>query len=222
MNDHNKIKLAIVDDHNLFRKGLIKLISLGDTNNRYHVLFEADNGEDMKDKLQLKQLPDIIMMDIMMQEMDGYEAVEWLKKYHPEISILVISTFETEEAIVRMVKLGVQGYLSKDIEVSDVHAALDAISAKGFYFTEQVTGVMAQSMQNEGLKKPEEHWNTMSENEREFLKLACTEYTYHQIADKMRLSPKTIDGYREDLFKRFNVKSRVVLALFAVRNGLVK
>jgi two-component system, NarL family, invasion response regulator UvrY len=225
--EHSQIKIAIVDDHNLFRKGLIKLIGLADSTNKYTVLFEAENGNVLKDKLSKKNQPDIILMDIDMPDMNGYETVDWLKRFYPEISILVISMFESEEAIIRMLKLGVNGYLSKDIEIEDMHAALEAISNKGFYYTETVTSVMANSIQNNSLggenaNGANSFWATMSENEREFLKLACTELTYSEIAEKMNLSPKTIDGYREILFQRFLVKNRVSLAMFAVRNGLVK
>lgn len=222
-----QIKLAIVDDHNLFRKGLIKLINLGDTENKYTVLFEAENGEELKEKLKTKNLPDIILMDIDMPDMDGYEAVDWLKKYHPGINILVVSMFESEEPIVRMIRMGVNGYLSKDIEVNDMHQALKAIAEKGYYYSDLVTNVMAHNIQHEndikaGKVPTGDSWNTLSENEREFLKLACSEMTYQQIADKMKLSPKTIDGYRESLFHKFQVKSRVSLAMYAVKNGLVR
>ena len=221
---NSQLKIAIVDDHNLFRKGLIKLINLGDTQNKYTIVFEAENGNDLKDKLNKKSLPDIILMDIDMPDMDGYEAVDWLRKYYPDINILVVSMFESEEPILRMLQLGVKGYLSKDIEVEDMHSALEAIANKGFYYSDLVTGVMAQNIQTNngegGVKAGKS--NDLSENEREFIKLACTELTYHQIADKMNLSPKTIDGYRESLFHKFNVKSRVSMAMYAVKNGMVK
>lgn len=224
MQPKKQLKIAIVDDHNLFRKGLIKLINLGDVQNNYTILFEAENGSDLKEKLSKKCLPDIILMDIDMPDMDGFEAVEWLRKYHPDISILVVSMFESEECILRMMRMGVKGYLSKDIEVEDMHMALEAIVNRGVYYTDLVSGVMAQSIQNSfgatnvRLAKT----NDLSENEREFLKLACSELTYQQIADRMHLSPKTVDGYRESLFRKFNVKSRVSLAMYAVKNGLVK
>ncbi len=223
-NDNKKIKIAIVDDHNLFRKGLIKLINLGDKENKYTVLFEAENGEDLKEKLNNRDLPDIILMDIEMPDMDGYEAVAWLQKYHPDINILVVSMFESEETVVRMLRLGIKGYLSKDIEVEDMHAALEAIAQKGFYYSDFVAGIMAHTIQENTLTghSKKELPDNMSENEREFIKLACTELTYQQIADKMNLSPKTIDGYRETLFQRFNVKNRVTLAMYAVKKGIVK
>jgi two-component system, NarL family, invasion response regulator UvrY len=218
------LKIAIVDDHNLFRKGLIKLINLGDTQNKYTIVFEAENGNDLKDKLNKKSLPDIILMDIDMPDMDGYEAVDWLRKYHPDISILVVSMFESEEPILRMLQMGVKGYLSKDIEVEDMHLALESITNKGVYYSDLVSGIMAQNIQNNttaGAVKAGK-MTDLSENEREFIKLACTDLTYHQIADKMNLSPKTIDGYRESLFHKFSVKNRVSLAMYAVKNGLVK
>ena len=226
MDANKQIKLAIVDDHNLFRKGLIKLINLGNINNKYTILFEADNGYKLKEKIDRKNIPDIIIMDIDMPDMDGYEAVSWLNKFYPDIDILVVSMLETEESVIRMIKLGVKGYLSKDIEVEDMHNALAAIAGKGFYYSDNVLGVISQSMQNNDENGDPKTtatnlWNSMSENEKEFLKLSCTELTYIQIADKMNLSPKTIDGYREALFYRFKVKSRVMLALFAYRNGFV-
>lgn len=221
-----KIKLAVVDDHNLFRKGLIKLVNLGDKESKYTVLFEAESGNDLIEKLDKKNLPDIILMDIEMPDMDGYEAVDWMRKYYPDVSILVVSMFESEEAIIRMLRLGVKGYLSKDIEVEDMHMALEAISNKGFYYTDFVSETMANNIQDKNESTARENtiglWDGISENEKMFLKLACTELKYNEIAEKMILSPKTIDGYRETLFKKFNVKNRVGLAMFAVKNGLVK
>jgi two-component system, NarL family, invasion response regulator UvrY len=219
-----QIKLAIVDDHNLFRKGLIKLINLGDYENKYSVIFEAENGNDLKEKLSKKLLPDIILMDIEMPDMDGFETVAWLQKYYPDINILVVSMFEDEKSILRMLRLKVKGYLSKDIEVEDMHLALETIIQKGFYYSDFVSGIMADSIQKNlsHSETKEDTFKDISEREREFIKLACTELTYQQIADKMNLSPKTIEGYREALFQRFNFKNRVSLAMFAVKNGIVK
>lgn len=224
MQERNKYKIAIVDDHNLFRKGLIKLISLGDTDNIYSVIFEAEDGIDLKEKLNKNFQPDVILMDIDMPDMDGYETVSWLQKNYPDINILVVSMFESEEAIIKMLRLGVKGYLSKDIEVEDMHAALQAIVNKGFYYSEFVSSVMAQNLQNDSdgnVNNTKLQFN-ISANELEFIKLACTELTYTQIADNMNLSPKTIDGYREALFRKLKVKSRVSLAMYAVKNNIVK
>jgi len=220
MNIHpfSPIKIAIVDDHNLFRKGLIKLINLGDTHRRYSVLFEAESGLDLKEKLNKRTIPDIMLVDITMPDMDGFEVVDWLRKFHPGIRVLVITMLDNEEAILRMLQMGVRGFLSKDIEVEDMHHALEAISSGGYYYSEKATEVREQIFQN---KNPVlRQTSNMSEREREFLKYACTEMTYHQIADTMKVSPKTIDGYREALFQRFGFKSRVGMVVYAIKNGI--
>jgi DNA-binding NarL/FixJ family response regulator len=223
------IKIAIVDDHNLFRKGLITLIDLADKQNRYLVVFEAESGQDMIRKLDKKALPDILLLDVDMPDMDGFEAIAWLRQHYPQISVLVVSMVETEEAVVRMVRMGAKGYLSKDIEVQDIHDALKAISENGRYYTDFLTGKLVESLQQEssasegGIASETANvgWKRLNENERTFLEYACTELTYNEIAAKMYLSPKTIDGYRQALFIRFEVKSRVGLVLFAIRNGLI-
>lgn len=221
-----KINIAIVDDHNLFRKGLIKLINLGDSLNQYSILFEASNGTELRNKLDKKLLPDIILMDIDMPDMDGFETVDWLKNYFPHINILVISMLETEEAIIRMLRMGVKGYLSKDIEVEDMHEALDAITNNQHYYSEAVTNVMAAEMKNDSGKILDSSrtgvYTSLTENEKQLLKYICTDLTYSQIADKMFLSPKTIEGYRDNLCKKLNISTRVQLALFAVKTGIYK
>jgi two-component system invasion response regulator UvrY len=224
-----QIKLAVVDDHRLFRKGLISLINLVDEEN-YLVLYEAEHGKDLINKIDKKALPDIVIMDIDMREMDGFETVAWLQEHYPEIRILVVSMIEKEEAIVRMLRLGVKGYLSKDIEPEDIHAALKAIVNKGYYYTDFITGKLIHSIQNEHKRDIEgtnssasdDIWHKLTQREREFIKLACSELTYQEIAAKMFLSPKTVDNYRESLFEKFKVKNRVGLVLYALRNDLVK
>jgi two-component system, NarL family, invasion response regulator UvrY len=226
------IKIGIVDDHNLFRKGLIKLINMGDKHNRYSILFEAGNGNELAEKIMAKTKPDILLMDIEMPDMDGFETVDWLQRFHPDINVLVISMFEHEDKILRMLKMKVKGYLSKDINVEEMHKALAAIVEKGYYYTDKVAEVMAKSLHggNEGpirgKKQGADHNDNtsieLSENELAFMKLACTELTYLQISERMNLSVKTIEGYRENLFQRFNLKNRVSLAMLAVRHGLVK
>jgi DNA-binding NarL/FixJ family response regulator len=216
----NTLNIAIVDDHNLFRKGLIKLIYLGNVQNRYNILFEADNGHDLQEKMKQVPFPDIILMDIDMPDMNGFEAVEWLQRTHPSVKILVISMVESDEAIIRMLRLGVKGYLSKDIEVEDMHRALETIANNGFYYSDTATQVMNHNL-NGTMSKNKDAVN-LSENEREFIKLVASELTYQQIAEKMSLSPKTIDGYREALFQRLKVKNRVMLALYAVKHGIVQ
>ena len=212
------IKLALVDDHTLFRKGMIRLIEMVST--QYAILFEADNGFDMQQKIDKANLPDIILMDVNMPIMDGFAAVQWLKQHHPKIKILVVSMVDREEVVVQMIKLGVKGYLSKDIEPKVLGEALEAIANKGFYYTDFVTGKLVHSLQR---TEPEIQLSppNLNEREKEFLRLSCKDITYQEISKQMNLSPKTIDGYRNVLFDKLKAKSRVGLVVIAIRTGLV-
>jgi len=212
-------KAVLVDDHALLRNGLAGLVrELG-----YDVLFEADNGKEFIEKLKKDNLPDIVLLDINMPQMDGYDTAAWIKRNHPEIRILALSMYDDENAIIRMLKNGAGGYILKDTEPAELKKAMDAVCSKGFYYSEMVTGRLIHSihsMQEEN--SPAKAVAGLNERELEFLKLAATELTYKEIAEQMHLSPRTIDGYRDDLFEKLNIRSRVGLVLFAIKNGIVR
>lgn len=216
------LKLALVDDHTLFRKGLISLIEMVDKD--IQILFEADNGLDLQKKIDKNNPPDIILMDINMPGMDGFASVQWLNENFPLIKILVVSMIEKEEIILKMLKLGVKGYLCKDVEPKELGEALNAVMNKGFYYTDFITGKLVHSLQNDlpGEEAKTKALSLMNDREKDFLQLACSEFTYNEIAAKMFLSPKTIDGYRNALFEKLNVKTRVGLVMYAIKNGIVK
>ena len=211
-------KLALIDDHSLLRNGLAALLKdLGHT-----ILFEADNGKDFTEKLNSKSLPELVLLDINMPEMDGYETAQWIKTNHPDIKILALSMYDNEMAIIRMLKCGARGYILKDSEPAELKSAIDDVMRKGFYYSELVSGKLLHAINtmDEGgsdLKSMAK----LNERETDFLKYACTEMTYKEIADKMFVSPRTIDGYRDALFEKLNVKTRVGLVLYAIRNGVV-
>jgi two-component system, NarL family, invasion response regulator UvrY len=217
----NKIKLAVVDDHKLFRDGLTELIS---SFIEYKVIIEADNGVDFIQQLSNKGIPDIILLDINMKEMDGFQTAEWLNEHHPEIKILVLSMYENENAIIRMIKAGAKGYVLKDIRKKELEQALSSVVSKGYYYTDLVTGKLIHNLntidetkQGHSLYRS----SSLTPKEAEFLKLACTEITYKEIAEKMCLSIHTIDGYRDILFEKLGVKSRIGLVLYAIKNKIV-
>jgi DNA-binding NarL/FixJ family response regulator len=221
----NKIKIAIVDDHSLFRKGVAKLLNMSEYN-EYEVLFEAANGKELITQMEKYTAtpPDIITMDINMPEMDGYESVEWLRFHHPNIKVLIISMVERDISIIRMIQLGVKGYSSKDIETEDLQNAIKVLHYNGYYFSEpylirQINSINQKEEKNAPIIQ--EVLNEFSEKQREFIRLACTEMTYAEIAQSMGLSPKTIDGYRDVTFERLGIKNRVALVLFAIRNNLI-
>lgn len=214
-----RANIVLVDDHVLLRNGLASLIKSFDT---YGVLFEADNGKDFINQLKPKFLPHIVLLDINMPEMDGYETCLWLKNNYPEIKVLALSMYDNENAIIRMFKSGAKGYILKDCEPSELKTALHSIVTKGFYYSEMVTGSLIRSIND--LDDKDNHIKKLVQlNEKEitFLKLVCTEMTYKEIADKMFVSPRTVDGYRDDMFQKLNAKTRVGLVMYAIKNGIV-
>jgi two-component system, NarL family, invasion response regulator UvrY len=211
--------VVLVDDHVLLRNGLASLIrGFGE----YEVLFEACGGKDLIRQLQNSRLPDIILLDINMPEMDGYDTACWLRRNFPEIKVLALSMYDTDSAIVRMLKNGAKGYVLKDTDAGVLKVALDSVLEKGFYYTDMVTGKLIHTIST--LDDPEMRMRrllALNERELEFMKHVCTEWTYKEIADRMNLSPRTIDGYRDALFEKLNVRTRVGLAMYAVRSGIV-
>ncbi len=217
---HNRpISIILVDDHNLFRKGLRSIIgTLGEEH--YKVINEASNGEEMILLLNGSQpLPDLVILDINMPFSDGFQAIGWMNENCPEIPVLIISMIEKEETIMRMLKMGARGYLSKDVETADLKRAIDAIIQKGFYYTDFLTGRLVHELQKDSTKKLGAELNA---RELEILRLACTELTYKQIADQLFLSIKTVDSYRDTLFKKLGATSRIGLVIYAVRNDIVQ
>jgi two-component system, NarL family, invasion response regulator UvrY len=210
--------IVLTDDHVLLRNGLAALVkNLGHT-----VLFEADNGKDFIEKLSGNNIPQIVLMDINMPEMDGYETTGWLKKNHPSVKVLALSMYDNENAIIRMLKSGAKGYILKDSDPSELSTAIEAIMVKGFHYSDQVNGKIMHALNNmDDEQRSAKTATQFSEREKEFLKYTCTELTYREIADKMHLSPRTIDGYRDALFEKLNVKTRVGLVMFAMKSGMV-
>ncbi len=211
--------VALADDHSLIRNGLANLI---DTFDGFKVLFQAANGQEFIEALKPRSLPDIVLMDINMPKKDGYDTTKWLKEIHPEIKVLALSMYDNESAIIRMIKNGACGYILKDAEPSDLRRALNEIVQKGYYHSELVTNQLVKIIRQGGSDDDSKlSAEKLNEREIEFLKLACTELTYKEIADKMFLSPRTIDGYRDALFEKLKAKTRVGLVLYAVKNGIV-
>jgi DNA-binding NarL/FixJ family response regulator len=210
--------IAIADDHTMFRKGLAILINLFPG---YQVLFEAANGKDFIRQLNAKQLPDIVLMDINMPEMDGYAATEWLKNNYPQVKVLALSTMDTETAIIRMIKSGAKGYVLKDAEPADLKVAFEEIFKRGYFYNELITHKVLHAInQLTDSKNTATIFAKLSEREISFLKYTCTELSYKEIAEKMNVSVRTIEGYRDALCEKLELKTRVGLAMYAIKNGI--
>jgi DNA-binding NarL/FixJ family response regulator len=213
-----KIRVALVDDHVLLRKGLAELVR----NIGYDVIFEADNGLDFQKQIKKDNAPDLVLLDINMPEMDGFATAQWIKVNYPLIKVMALSMYDNENAIIRMFKAGAKGYILKDSEPAELKAALDSILTKGYYYSELVTGKLIHSINKLDEDADVRNLVQLNARELEFLKHACTEMTYKEIADKMCLSPRTIDGYRDALFEKLNLKTRVGLVMYAIKNGIVQ
>ena len=218
MKTNEKIKVALTDDHILLRNGLAGLINSFDD---YTVIFEADNGADFQKKIQKGNEPELVLMDINMPGMDGFATAEWLRQNYPLTKVLALSMYDNENSIIRMFKAGAKGYILKDSEPAELKTALDSIMQKGYYYSELVTGKLIHSINTSNQNGNGNKTNQLNDRETEFLKLAATELTYKEIAEKMNLSPRTIDGYRDALFEKLELKSRVGLVLYAIKNGIV-
>src|SRR6185312_14148047 len=207
------IQIALVDDHKLFRSGIAYLIS---NFQRYSVIFEAGDGKEMIRKISSKLMPDIILLDISMPKMDGISTAKWLRANHPDIRIIVLSMFEDAEKVLTMVRMGVKGYLLKDSEPADFEDALLKVSNNEIYYPEFVTKHLVHNINIDyTLAK-------LNSREVEFLKLSATELTYKEIAEHMCISSRTVDGYRDQLFEKLGIKSRIGLVLYAIKNKLIE
>tara|TARA_R110000850_G_scaffold150497_1_gene273169 strand:- start:63290 stop:63943 length:654 start_codon:yes stop_codon:yes gene_type:complete len=208
--------IAIVDDHALFAKSLEKLI---DSFEEFEVVFHAINGLDLQNKLKVSELlPDVILLDINMPVMNGLETMEWLSGQHPEINVLALTMEDEESLMIKMIRKGASGYLLKDIYPDVLKAAIFEVIQKGFYYTEKVNTALMGALHTK--EKPVEN-SKLKKKEITFIKLASTEMTYKEIAEEMNLSPKTIDGYRQELFNKLELKNRVGLVLYAMKNNLI-
>lgn len=215
--EDSKVNVAIVDDHTLFRQGLVHLLS---ESNQVNILFDADNGADMIKKLCNHDVPDVVLMDITMPVMDGYETTKWLKQNHPDVNVLALSMFEEDKPIIGMLKSGAGGYMLKQSKVGDLVNAIVSIAKNSFFINDLVSGKLLRNIQNNQPVKANSI--ELNNNELKFLELCCSDLTYKQIADQMHLSPHTIDNYREALFLKFETKSRTGLVIAALRHELIK
>ncbi|MCG9972104.1 response regulator [Christiangramia crocea] len=205
--------IIIVDDHKLFAQSLQILVNSFEG---FKVIDCFKNGEELVKYIEDgNPLPDIILLDMRMPVMDGMDTMAWLKENKPDQKVLTLTVDQEDETIIKMLRLGCRGYLLKDIEPEEFEYALNAIERNGYYSNQTISDALSHE---ERKKKYEE----LTERELEFLNHACSELTYKQVAEEMFLSPKTVDNYRESLFGKLGVKSRVGLVMFAIKEGIYK
>lgn len=209
------ITIGIADDHQLFLKSLSLLIS---SLEGFTIIAEGMNGKDLINKLELKKIePDIILLDVNMPVMDGRQTAEYLTEKYPAIKLVALSMKDDDATIISMIKAGCCSYLLKDIHPEELNKALLEIHKKGYYNSDAANINYRRLLQHQDKEKELQ----LTDKEKEFLQLACSDATYKQIAATMHVSERTVDGYRENLFKKLNVQSRTGMALEAIRRNFV-
>jgi DNA-binding NarL/FixJ family response regulator len=214
-----KYKIAIADDHLLIAKAISSIV---EGFSDFEVLYEVEHGQALQERFrQPKNIPDIVLLDISMPVMDGFATAAWLREKHPAVLIMALSVQDDDESLIKMIKSGARGYLHKNVHPVELEKALQTLVCKGMYYPDWATSrvfiKMAQA--DEKGNSSDVH---LTEREKEFLQYACTELTYKEIGEKMFCSARTVESYRDALFEKLGAKTRVALALYAVKTGLYK
>lgn len=210
-------KIAIVDDHQLVSKALENMISI---KKEYKVIMNCNNGDAFLKELEKNEdLPEVVLMDINMPLKNGIETTRILTAEYPTLKVIALTMEDDENTIIQMLKAGAKGYLLKDMSPEILFQAIDIVSKNGNFYTDIVTQSLLRLKSEESeLKK---FMSELKDTELEFMKLSCSELTYKEIAEKMRVSPRTVDGYRDSVFLKINVKTRVGIVLFVIKHNLL-
>jgi DNA-binding NarL/FixJ family response regulator len=213
------IKVAMVDDHILLRNALSSLIN---NTGKCKVIYEASNGKELIEKIKRETKPDVVILDLNMPEMNGHETAVYLQENYPEINVLMLTMYDSELALIRLLKAGVKGFMKKDIHPSELIYAIESVFNNGYYYSAHTSSKLAGLFRNSTDNSKTFDKIMLSDVELEFMNLVCSELTYKEIASELKLNPRAIDGIRDGLFTRLEVKSRVGLAMYSIKNGIVQ
>lgn len=212
-----KASVVLADDHKLFRKGLRNLLE------DFHFvgeIFEAGNGIELLNLLQkLNPQPDVILLDIQMPEMDGMEAQKRIRELYPQQKVIILTMDDDEQVVLHMIAEGVNGYLLKNADPEELETALEKVLKNGFYFPEGFSQLLLKSTRKGNSFLPNEP--EFTEREKEVLELICSEFTTPEIAEKLNLSARTVDGYRQRLLEKSGARNTAGLVIYALKNKLI-
>jgi DNA-binding NarL/FixJ family response regulator len=214
----NTIRVGIADDHKIFRKGVI--LSLRQYTN-ISFIFEAENGEELLSMLQQDQ-PDIVLMDLRMPTKDGIETTKEVSRRFPDVKVLILTMFEDERFVSHLMENGANGYLLKNADPSEIKRAIMEVMAKGYYLNNFVNRVLLKKSNNRNKTIPSLNSEiVLTDKEKEVIQLLCMEYTAAEIAQKMEISPRTVESIKDRLMERFGLKNTAGLVFYAVKNNLI-
>jgi DNA-binding NarL/FixJ family response regulator len=209
-----KTSIVIVDDHILIAKALSAILANFE---QFEVLYECENGKDLQEKCKHpRNVPDVILLDISMPIMDGFETAAWLKETHPDVLIMALSMQDDEHSLIKMIKSGAKGYLLKNVHPTALADALNYLVKNGHYYPDWAASKLFSSISNGAKQSDKKDFN---DREKTFLRFTVTEMSYKEIANQMNCSARTVEGYRDSLFEKLELKTRVGLAVYAMKNG---
>ncbi|MBP6432857.1 MAG: response regulator transcription factor [Ferruginibacter sp.] len=214
------ITISLVDDQQLFRSGLAALIK---SISEFELIAEAENGKDFITQLESgTPAPDIALIDMHMPEMNGVELNGVLQKKYPLIKVIVLSVYDQERFIGKMVEAGVCGYLTKNCEIDELKLAVHSTYKSGFYFNQTTVDAMRKAAQfkNADIKNINNIAIELTEREKEILTLLCKEFTNNEIAEQLFISARTVEGHRNHLLQKTGCKNTAGLVIFAIKNSL--
>lgn len=212
------IRVGIADDHKIFRKGVI--LSLRQYTNISFVM-EAENGDDLLEQLKTNQ-PDIILLDLRMPGKDGIETTKEISKRYPNIKIIIITMFEDERYVSHLMENGANGYLLKNSEPAEIKKAIMEAFVRGYYLSNFVNRILLKKSSARMKNAPSlNNEIVISEREKEVVSLICREFTATEIAEKLSISPRTVESIKDRLMERFGLKNTAGLVFFAVKNELI-
>jgi len=214
------INICIADDQLLFRKGITALIN-GFPNMR--VVMEAENGEDLLAKMQaLPEDAHVVLLDLSMPKMNGLETMQQLRHSFPAVKVCVLSVHADDKFIAKMLELGANGYLVKNTQPAEVEQAIKTVVANDFYLNDQTLAAMRKGMQTGKQKISLDIASTLTNREKEILKLICREYTTSEIAAQLFISDRTVEGHRNNLLLKTGTRNTAGLVIFALKNNLTE
>jgi DNA-binding NarL/FixJ family response regulator len=212
------IKVAIADDHKIFRKGVI--LSLRHYNNIKFVL-EAENGQELLNNLAEAQ-PQVVLMDLRMPVKDGIETTRYISRHYPNISVIVLTMHEDEKFVAHLMENGANGYLLKSTDPVEIKKAITDVVLKGYYLNNFVNRILIKKAQTKAKGIPSlTNELDVTPKEKEVLRYICMEFTSQEIGEKMNISPRTVESIKDRLMERFGTRNTAGLVFFAVKNNLI-
>ena len=216
---NNKIKIILVDDEILFRKGISFLL---EREKNLEIIFEASNGDELISYLKSNNNhPDIIMMDLKMPLINGIEATKIIRKDFPEIKIIALTSYDSKSFIANMIDVGAVSYLIKNATPQDLLTTINEVALKGFYYTDYMMEIIKGEVLSNKKVKSSFDSESLTKREIEVLKLICFQKSTTEIAEQLFISPRTVEGHRNNLLLKTESRNIAGLVVYAVQNDII-